>query len=131
MEQQAAEPRRSPRIQLPPFPDLDGIRGYLLRPPTFAGLELSFRTLGEFTDAYDNKRDYYVATYQRDVLRVANVRLGREIISERSIRYDSAGTIETHHAVLFCDLVLEDGRITNTGIAIDLIEIRSIGLFPS
>jgi hypothetical protein len=131
MEQQEVEPRRSPRIQLPPFPDLDGIRGYLLRSPTFAGLERSFRTLGEFVDAYDNKRDYYISTYQRDVLRAANVRFGREIISERSIRYDSAGTIETHHAVLFCDLVLEDGRITNTGIAIDLIEIRSIGLFPS
>lgn len=122
-------PRRTADISLPPFPDLEGIRGYLLRPVTDPALECSFPTLGAFVDAYDNKRDYYIATYQRDVLRLANVRFGKEIISERSIRYDSAGTIQTHHAVVFGDVVSPDGQITNPGIAVDLIEIRSIGLF--
>ena len=125
------QPRRSPEISLPPFPDLDGIRGYLLRPAADAALECSFNTLGDFVDAYDCRRDYYVATYQRDVVRIVNIRFGKEIITERSIRYDSAGTIETHHAVLFGDVVSPDGRILNPGIAVELIEIRSIGLFAA
>src|ERR1700694_4635388 len=103
------QPRRNVEISLPPFPDLTSIRGYLLRPANDPALECSFETIGDFIDRYDCKRDYCIGTYQRDIVRVANVRFGKEIITDRSIRYDSKTAIETHHAVLFADVVAPDG----------------------